>query len=218
MKTTNLAATAPPPTNDIREMLFGDMPLSYWASGKPAAEPWASFARAKALVDAGNDPEAAGTLLEIVQTPGLESRHYLQAHHFIRQLGYRLHGEKQLLGVVVEVAMPEGLDLLAVYDDHTARYYNYSGAAGVWERPNAFLDEEIGQVLQAGQTIMERIGPWAGPRPGAPKEGNARLNLLTSDGLHFGEGPLNLLMNDRLGSALLKASLRLIERLMDGVG
>lgn len=218
MKTANIQMPAPPPANDIRETLFGDMPLSYWATGKPAAEPWASFARAKALVDAGDAPEAAGALLEVVQTPDLESRHYLQAHHFIRQLGYRLHGEKQLLGVVVEVAMPEGLDLLAVYDDHTARYYNYSGAAAVWERPNAFLDEEISQVLQAGQTIMQRIGPWAGPRPGAPQEGHARLNLLTSDGLHFGEGPLNLLMNDRMGGALLTAALRLIERLMDVAG
>jgi hypothetical protein len=160
----------------------------------------------------------AGALLEIVQMPGLESRHYLQAHHFIRQLGYRLQGHKQLLGVVVKVAMPEGLDLLAVYEDYTARYYNYSGTGGVWERPNTFLDAEIGQVLQDGQAIMERIGPWAGPRPGAPKEGNARINLLTSDGLHFGEGPMHLLMNDPLGGTLLRASLRLIEKLMDGVG
>ncbi len=210
--------TASAPANQIRETLFGDMPLSAWGTGKPAAEPWASFARAKALLESGDDPEAAGALLEIVQMPGLESRHYLQAHHFIRQLGYRLQGEKQLLGVVVEVAMPEGLDLVAVYDDYTARYYNYSGSGAVWERPNAFLDEEMSEVLQAGQAIMERIGPWAGPRPGAPKEGNARINLLTSDGLHFGEGPMNLLMRDQLGGALLKAALRLIERLMDVTG
>ena len=174
--------------------------------------------RAKVLIDSGDDPDAAGALLEIVQMPGLESRHYLQAHHFIRQLGYRLQGEKQLLGVVVEVAMPEGLDLVAVYDDYTARYYNYAGSDAVWERPNAFLDEEMSAVLQAGQAIMERIGPWAGPRPGAPKPEYARINLLTSDGLHFGEGPMNLLMRDPLGGALLKAALRLIERLMDVVG
>ncbi len=218
MQTTNIDLTASAPANEIRETLFGDMPLSSWGTGKPAAEPWASFARAKALTESGDDAEAAGTLLEIVQMPGLESRHYLQAHHFIRQLGYRLQGEKQLLGVVVEVAMPEGLDLVAVYDDYTARYYNYSGSGAVWERPNAFLDEEMSEVLQAGQAIMERIGPWAGPRPGAPKEGNARINLLTSDGLHFGEGPMHLLMRDQLGGALLQAALRLIERLMDVTG
>jgi hypothetical protein len=218
MNTVNMHLPAQAPANDIRETLFGDLPLSYWGANKPAAEPWASFARAKALTESGDDPEAAGALLEIVRTPGLESRHYLQAHHFIRQLGYRLQGEKELLGVVVEVAMPEGLDLLAVYEDYTARYYNYSGTGAVWERPNAFLDEEISQVLQAGQAIMERIGPWAGPRPDAPQEGNARINLLTSDGLHFGEGPMHLLMKDPLGGALLKASLGLIERLMDVVG
>jgi hypothetical protein len=218
MRTANTDLSVSAPANEIRETLFGDMPLSYWGTGKPAAEPWASFARAKNLIELGDAPEAAGALLEIVQMPGLEARHYLQAHYFIRQLGYRLHGEKELLGVVVEAAMPGGLDLLAVYEDYTVRYYNYAGTGAVWERPNAFLDEDISRVLQAGQAIMERIGPWAGPRPDAPKEGNARINLLTSDGLHFGEGPMHLLMNDPLGGTLLKASLGLIERLLDGVG
>ena len=40
---------------------------------------------------------------------------------------------QDVLGVVVEVAMEKGLDLVAGYADHHARY-NYSGAAIVWER------------------------------------------------------------------------------------
>jgi hypothetical protein len=132
----------------------------------------------------------------------------------MRQLGYRMNQEKELLGVVVEVAMPEGLDLLAVYSDYTARYYNYSGAGVVWERPNESIDREVAQVIQAGQVIMNRVGPWEGQRPGSPKTGHTRINLLTSEGLHFGEAPMSVLMNDSLGGPMLQAAIALMSRLI----
>lgn len=200
--------------NPIRETLFGDMPVTSWGSNS-SAEPWASFAKARAEMEKDNNQMAVHFLQQIIQMPGLESRHYLQAYHFMRQLGYRMVQEKQLLGVVVEVALPEGLDLLAAYSDQTARYYNFSGAGIVWERPNESLNHEISQVLQAGQTIMNRIGPWEGERLGAPKTGHARINLLTSEGLHFGEGPMSVLMNDTLGGTMLKAAINLMSRLID---
>jgi hypothetical protein len=202
-------------TNNIRETLFGDKPLTSWGKTSSTGEPWFSFTKAKNLIESGNDLAAVGTLQEILQMSGLESRHYLQAHHFMRELGYQMDQEKELLGVVVEVALPEGLDLLAAYSDYTARYYNFSGSGVVWERPNRSLDEDITQVLQAGQVILDRIGPWDGARPDAPKTGNVRINLLTSAGLHFGEGPMNLLMNDQLGGTMLQAAIRLMERLID---
>jgi hypothetical protein len=200
--------------NPIRETLFGDMPITSWGSNVPV-EPWSLFVQARAEMEKNDSQAAASILQQIIQMQGLESRHYLQAYHFMRQIGYRMDQEKELLGVVVEVAMPEGLDLLAAYSDYTARYYNFSGAGIVWDRPNESLHHEISQVLQAGQTIMHRIGPWEGERLGAPKTGHARINLLTSDGLHFGEGPMSVLMNDTLGGPMLKAAIALMSRLID---
>jgi hypothetical protein len=201
--------------NPIRETLFGDMPIDAWASHVSSAVPWTLFAKARAEMEKKNEAAAARILQQVIQTPGLESRHYLQARHFMHQLGYRMDQEKTLLGVVVEVAMPEGLDLLAAYSDYTARYYNFSGAGIVWERPNESINKEISQVLQAGQVIMNRIGPWEGERLGAPKTGYGRINLLTTEGLHFGEGPMNVLMNDTLGGTMLKAAIALMSRLID---
>jgi hypothetical protein len=200
--------------NPIRETLFGDMPIDSWANHSNA-EPWTSFAKAKAEIERDNKQMAAHFLQQVIQMPGLESRHYLQAHHFMRQLGYQMNQEKELLGVVVEVAMPEGLDLLAAYSDYTARYYNFSGAGIIWERPDTSINKEITQVLQSGQVIMNRIGRWEGERPQAPRTGHARINLLTNEGLHFGEGPMSVLMNDTLGGPMLKAAINLMSRLIN---
>jgi hypothetical protein len=68
--------------------------------------------------------------------PNLEPRHYLQAYSQLRQLGFDTPSEraKDVLGVVVEVGTDDGLDLVAAYADHHARYFNYRSAAVIWKR------------------------------------------------------------------------------------
>ena len=95
--------------------------------------------------------------------------------------------EKQVLGVVVEVGMNGGTDLVVGYADHRARHYSYGGAAVVWERPNDTLDQAIEELLRSGSTAARVMGPWKGARPPAPGSW-ARVNFLTPGGLHFGEG------------------------------
>ena len=126
----------------IRDTLFGDMPFEEWAQPSHAHEPWASFRTAKNALDGGDRQACIGILKDIVSRTSLESRHYVQGWHFLRQLGVVPPPEKaqEILGVVVEVDMKNGLDLLAAYSDLSARYYNFSGAGVVWERPDATLD------------------------------------------------------------------------------
>ena len=123
----------------------------------------------------------------------------------------RQHGQqpspgiaKQILGVVVEVAMPTGLDLLAVYLDHSARYYNYSGAGVVWEHPDLSLDSIIDQLLDAARLVVVQIGPWEQERPAPPSHDQARLSFLTPSGLHFGQGPMAALSRDPLSGPVLQ--------------
>jgi hypothetical protein len=196
----------------IRDTLFGDMPVYRWAVGDPKLEPWKSFRRYRAA----QGPEAEAILRNILSSPDLESRHYLQAWHFLRGLGVRpAAGEaREVLGVVIEVALPQGLDLLAAYADRSARYYNYSGAAVVWERPDASLDREIDAALAAGRAVAGAIGLWEGERPGIPRKGSARLNVLTPAGLMFAEGPTRLLADDPIGGPLLAAATALMQALI----
>ena len=72
----------------IRDTLFGDMPLSEWPKDDNAtAEPWISFVKARNLLNKKDKSSAAAVLQEIAAMPGLEPRHYLQAWHFLRQIG-----------------------------------------------------------------------------------------------------------------------------------
>jgi hypothetical protein len=187
--------------------LFGDMPIEQWPpSGNASDEvPWGAFVSARQHLAAGNQADAISWWRHILEQPDLEPRCYLQAWHFLRQHGQQPPPEvaKQLLGVVIEVAMPEGLDLLAAYPDHSARYYNFSGAGVVWEHPDTSLDSAIDQLLEASKQVVAQIGPWEEARPTPPPRGSARLSFLTPSGLHFGQGPMETLARDPLGGRAL---------------
>jgi hypothetical protein len=148
---------------------------------------------------------------------GLESRHYLQAWHFLRELGVQANADeaKRVYGVVVEVALESGLDIVAAYADGAARYFNYSGAAVIWERPDDSLAQSIEALLEAGRVVAAQIGPWEGQRPAAPEPpGQVRISMLTPSGLHFGQGPFETLAADPLGGPVISSATKLMMELI----
>jgi hypothetical protein len=201
---------------EFRDTLFGDVPLSSWVpEPRPSLEPWATFAQARDALAAGRTSDAVDRLQAVAAMPTLESRHYLQAWHVLRELGARPASEiaKGVYGVVVEVSLQNGLDVLAAYADRRARYLNWSGGAVIWDAPDPRFDADIAAVLDAGNVIAQRIGPWEGPRRGPPPTGHVRLNLLTPSGLLFGEGPMDILARDALAAPLLAAATGLMRGL-----
>ncbi len=212
----NIFKRKPSPPS-VRETLFGDLPISQWPAKAVAgdAEPWVSFSRAGDHLKSGRSQEAVNLFRAVLAMPGLESRHYAQAWHFLRESGIRPDAAiaKELLGVVVEVALSEGLDIVAAYPDGTARYFNHSGAAVIWDAPDDSLRRQIGVVLEAGKVVVDQIGPWDKPRPPAPPMGQVRINLLTPSGLHFGQGPFDALATDQLGGPVISAATELMQSL-----
>jgi hypothetical protein len=211
-----------PPTS-IRDTLFGDMPFSDWPGGSaaaPDAEPWLSFVEARRQLGDGHQQVAKQALRRILGMPSLESRHYLQAWHFLRGLGEQPPASeaKRLYGVVVEVALENGLDIVAAYADGTARYFNYTGAAIIWERPDVSLDGTVNSLLDAGREVIERIGPWEEARPAAPPTGQVRINLLAPGGLYFGQGGFDVLASDPMGGPVIAAATRLMQELIAKTG
>jgi hypothetical protein len=115
---------------------------------------------------------------------------------------------KELLAVIVEVGLDNGLDVLASFNNGTARYINQTGKILVWETTT---DETANQLTKAlflaSQKIVDQIGPWDKPRKPQPAKGHVRITFLVSDGLYFGEGPMNILFQDPMaGPALGKAT------------
>jgi len=194
----------------LRDTLFGDVPLDRWppVDAPAGGFPWSAFTDARAHLAAGSIDAAKDGWRMILADPGLETRHHLQAWTFLREQGDRPpeHEAKDVLGVVVELALPDGLDMLAVYADRSARYYNHAGGGIVLERAQASVAERINHLLAAAATVVIQIGPWEEVRPGPPRRRQARLSILTPSGLHFGEGPIDALGNDPLAGPLLQAA------------
>lgn len=206
----------PQPSSSLRDVVFGDCPIEQWPPDDSGEGPFADFVLARQLLRAG-DPSAAADLWRLIaNTPGIESRHRAQAWTFLRASGQLPPTEsaKSILGVVVEVAMREGLDLLAAYPDLTARYMNYSGAGVVWEHPDNSLNQSITLVMREAAALVQRIGPWTEPRPGPPRPGNVRLNMITPSGLHFGEGSMQAIASDPIGGRLFHAATQLMQALI----
>lgn len=204
-------------SNDMREHLFGDVPISKWPSRHSPYEPWTLFRIAREHLEAERKQQAIETLHRIVGMEDLEPRHYLQGWFFLRGLGVEPPAEiaKKLYGVVVEVTLEEGLDIVAAYVNHSARFFNFSGRAIVWEGADNSLDNEIDELLAAGRVVVSRIGRWEGVRPAAPEPGQARITMLTPGGLHFGQAQFDALARDAMGGPVIRAAMVLMKRLIE---
>ena len=81
--------------------------------------------------------------------------------------------------MVVEVPMRGAYDTLAAYQDGSARYLNFSGAAIFWDA----RDEAVTTLCRGFIASSVSVGAQAKPRTGLslPKQG-AQLTLLTRSG------------------------------------
>ncbi len=203
----------------LRDLLFADESLQNIAARAGATggnDPLASFAAAYNAMSSGDEATAKANLEKIIGSPGLETRVYLQAWCCLREGKVapppELAGKIQ--GMVVEVAMENGLDIVAAYSDHSARYFNYAGGGIVWENQDDEMNKLIDDLLVCGQNIVNNTGVWNQPRPPAPGKGMARVNALTFGGLHFGQAALSVLAADPLGGPAIKAAFNLMQALI----
>ena len=153
-------------------------------------------------------------LNEIVNDKSLDTRYKILAYHLLSKNDVTIN-KKELLGVVIEVALPEGLDVIAAYQDGTARYINYTEKLLVWDTQTTESNEFVEQLFLHSEYVVKKIGPWNGERRPAPTQGNVRLNFLVSDGLYFGEGPFDVLEKDPMGGPVIKSAAALMNYLID---
>lgn len=192
-------------TNHLYNMLFCDDASAFAPRRGPPAAPWQQVIYAQ--------PTDIEQVRMLADDPAGEAR--------VRALAYgtlRAHGEevppRQLLGVVIEVPLGEGLDVLAAYADGSVRYINQTGRVSIIESRIADIQPVVRKLLAASQAVVERIGPWGKPRL-APPQRNVRMTFLVSDGLYFGEGPMQSLMGDAMAGPVLGNGVELLQRVVD---
>jgi hypothetical protein len=146
-------------------------------------------------------------LQRVIDDSTLDARIRILALNTRRSMGQAPAG-KELLGVIVEVGMEGGLDVLASFRDGKARYINQSGKVLIWDTTTDTTANKLAADLFANsERIISQIGPWDKPRMPHPFARGARITLLVSDGLYFGEGQVETLFNDPMaGPALTTAS------------
>jgi hypothetical protein len=129
------------------------------------------------------------------------------------------HGEvlpaKELLGVIVEVPLDAGLDTLAAFADGGVRYINHTGKMSIFEGRNTAIGPSIDKLFAASRDVIARIGPWDKPRLAPPSRGRVRLTFLVTDGLYFGEGPMEMFQRDAMAGPVVAAASELLVKVVD---
>ncbi len=190
----------------IYELLFCDEPEMYRsADSSPNAYPWDTVF---------SESPSRDELIKIIDDWELETRPKIFASGVLRSLGNVIDG-KRLFGVIVEVGLENGLDVLAAYEDGTSRYINHSGKLIVWETQTEKSNVIIVDLFLAARKVVDKIGPWEGDRLPPPSDGNARISFLVSDGLNFGEGPFAALSDDPSGGPVIRNAFRLMQFLIE---
>jgi hypothetical protein len=153
-------------------------------------------------------------LQKLIDDREAESRIKILAYN--RQLASgRQPAKKELLAIIVEVGLDQGLDVLASFSDGTARYINQTGKLIIWELANETSRQLTADLFMKSQQIVEKIGVWDQVRRPWPTRGNLRISFLVSDGLYFGEGPMNVLFNDSLAGPALNSAAELMRYLTE---
>jgi hypothetical protein len=208
------------PYADLRHSVLADEDLEVLVDRVAARTdaPWSDF-RAALEVSGIDRARAVDALARITDAPGYEARVYLQAWHALRELGREPPDETAgvVRGVVIEVGLEGGLDVLAAYEDGSARYFNQSGQVIVWDAPSAdpVIDAHLRDLLEAGQGVADVTGPYEDEWTEATVTGTILIQLLTYAGIHIGFGPADVLSEDELGGAVIAAAIPLMAALID---
>lgn len=186
--------------NQVYELLFCDDITLYRKTTEPTTYPW------PVLLAAAPTP---AQLQAVAADKTLEARQRLLAYRLLAASGAPI-AQREILGVVVEVGLPGGLDVLAAFSEGGARYLNQAEKLLVWEAQTPESRRLLDELFAASLPVVNQIGRWDQPRRPFPPTGMVRLSFLVSDGLYFGEGPLEVLQADPMGGPVMAAATRLM--------
>ncbi|MES3021121.1 MAG: hypothetical protein V4857_05995 [Pseudomonadota bacterium] len=185
-------------TNGIYNLLFSDNTTVFKPKRSVSPAPWQAI-----LFSSPPDFAALEALAADAAQEGQ-----------IRYLAYarlRRHGQpvrpKILLGVIIEVRLPDGLDTLAAFSDGGVHYINQSGKQIAIRNS---LKTMVGELLDASDSVVAQIGPWSKARQPPPVRGNIRLSFLVSDGLYFGEGPMAAMQREPMAGPIIRHATELL--------
>jgi hypothetical protein len=205
----------------LRSLLFANQNLENLSveaelqAQAATADTWRKFALAKASLEQ-NDVEKAVDILRGLSASGeIGTRSKLWAWFNLRRFGIFpdvLNGSV-VRGVVLEVRVDGGTDVLAAYDDNSARYLNYSGKLIVWDTRDAGIDTLNRNILLIAAPAVDFA---ITDDVESPLTSGLRVTVLTYNGNHRVEGnPGTQSANSEILGRLLKAGAMLMVALIN---
>ena len=203
------SASAAPPynpysdasANSIYNLLFCDAVAEFRHKSGEMPAHWQSVLEA--------EPADLAALRALADDDLQEGRVRYLAYAKLRRLGEPVPA-KRLLGVIVEVPLPGGLDVLAAYAEGGVRYINQTGKLAFYERVES-LHPPVQRLLSASWPVVARIGPTNQPRRPPPRGENVRITFLASDGFYFGEGEMKTMQQDALAGPVIQRAVELLQ-------
>lgn len=187
--------------NALYNLLFCDRPQDHLPRYGSAPTPWQT-----ALL---STPPNLRFAAQLAADRRAEARLRLLACHVLRSHAAPVPG-RELLGVVVEVPLDDGLDTLAAYVDGSVRYIRQTGRIEIVEAVQATLPI-VKRLMETSAAVVSRIGPSEEARPPAPPLGHIRLSFLVTDGLYFGQGGLPVMQRDRMAGPVIAHAAELLQ-------
>ncbi len=118
---------------------------------------------------------------------------------------------KETLGVVIEVPLEQGLDVLAAYADGTVRYINHMGSISVYESHPAEIAAQAKEIVETAQGMVKQQPVGTRRRQAPPSLGDVRLTALVSDGLYVGQGAFEAIATGKQTAPVLQGAQKLLD-------
>ncbi|MES2261900.1 MAG: hypothetical protein V4724_25550 [Pseudomonadota bacterium] len=139
-----------------------------------------------------------------------ESRVRILACNWLRDNGHPVPA-RELMGVIVEVPLDDGLDVLAAYADGTVRYINQTGKFAVFESSPPDIVMRAQALVEISRPALRHSAAAQERRPPPPAIGNIRLTYLASDGLHVSQGTFEAMAKNARASAVIQSAQDLLD-------
>lgn len=199
-------------TNSARftELLFADQTLDELSGAlsgdeSPAyPDAWKQLIQAADYLRRNKQTQATELLLAIIKNPSISTRMLLWGWTALRQIGIRPQPSEasEIRGVVIQVPVEQGADVLAVYADGTARYVNHSGKIIVWESTDTRIARNVQEILD----LSKAIDPNSSDDLSGTASGIVRVTLLTFNGNRSVDVAIHLLQGSPVNSVLTKGA------------
>lgn len=187
-------------------------------SEEAEGELWYHIVGAFARYKAGRMLEAKTELRRVADMQSVDSLITLWAWNTLRAWGQLPDDDiaQKVLGVVMEVGLDRGMDVMAAYEDGTSRYVSKTGSMIVWDDHGDHNNDLARKIVAAAQAIVNQLP--ASTAEAVTSTGKVQFSVLTVGGIRGIIAPMNELSRAAsLLSPLFNASKELLISLIKTV-